>query len=160
MPFCPLGDYPAPRAVLTGHDQEVVCVSVCAELGLVISGAKGQCASLFFRVTLTGQKKVTSGTPINWNNGARALDDHLISDHLQTNVYPDDRYVVASQKWTIFIDSLHKHRLITCAFWFGRGSVSGPYHHRGPFAGFGGTRTLSVPTAHLGFQRGPLYHLL
>lgn len=35
------GDYPAPRAVLTGHDQEVVCVSVCAELGLVISGAKG-----------------------------------------------------------------------------------------------------------------------
>lgn len=37
-----LGDYPAPRAVLTGHDQEVVCVSVCAELGLVISGAKGQ----------------------------------------------------------------------------------------------------------------------
>lgn len=38
--FC-LADYPAPRAVLTGHDQEVVCVSVCAELGLVISGAKG-----------------------------------------------------------------------------------------------------------------------
>lgn len=37
------GDYPAPRAVLTGHDHEVVCVSVCAELGLVISGAKGQC---------------------------------------------------------------------------------------------------------------------
>uniref|UniRef100_A0A4W6FD26 Neurobeachin a n=1 Tax=Lates calcarifer TaxID=8187 RepID=A0A4W6FD26_LATCA len=31
-------DYPAPRAVLTGHDHEVVCVSVCAELGLVISG--------------------------------------------------------------------------------------------------------------------------
>lgn len=41
--FCFLtGDYPAPRAVLTGHDHEVVCVSVCAELGLVISGAKGQ----------------------------------------------------------------------------------------------------------------------
>lgn len=40
---CPaVGDYPAPRAVLTGHDHEVVCVSVCAELGLVISGAKGQ----------------------------------------------------------------------------------------------------------------------
>ncbi|XP_069496706.1 neurobeachin isoform X2 [Ambystoma mexicanum] len=37
-------DYPAPRAVLTGHDREVVCVSVCAELGLVISGAKeGPC---------------------------------------------------------------------------------------------------------------------
>lgn len=40
----PTGDYPAPRAVLTGHDHEVVCVSVCAELGLVISGAKeGPC---------------------------------------------------------------------------------------------------------------------
>uniref|UniRef100_A0A8D3C258 Neurobeachin n=1 Tax=Scophthalmus maximus TaxID=52904 RepID=A0A8D3C258_SCOMX len=40
----PNSDYPAPRAVLTGHDQEVVCVSVCAELGLVISGAKeGPC---------------------------------------------------------------------------------------------------------------------
>uniref|UniRef100_A0A8D3BWZ1 Neurobeachin n=1 Tax=Scophthalmus maximus TaxID=52904 RepID=A0A8D3BWZ1_SCOMX len=39
-----IGDYPAPRAVLTGHDHEVVCVSVCAELGLVISGAKeGPC---------------------------------------------------------------------------------------------------------------------
>uniref|UniRef100_A0A8C1SNX4 Neurobeachin n=1 Tax=Cyprinus carpio TaxID=7962 RepID=A0A8C1SNX4_CYPCA len=37
-------DYPAPRAVLTGHDYEVVCVSVCAELGIVISGAKeGPC---------------------------------------------------------------------------------------------------------------------
>lgn len=36
------GDYPAPRAVLTGHDYEVVCVSVCAELGIVISGAKGE----------------------------------------------------------------------------------------------------------------------
>uniref|UniRef100_A0A669CNB4 Neurobeachin n=1 Tax=Oreochromis niloticus TaxID=8128 RepID=A0A669CNB4_ORENI len=35
-----IGDNPnnTPRAVLTGHDQEVVCVSVCAELGLVISG--------------------------------------------------------------------------------------------------------------------------
>uniref|UniRef100_A0A3Q3K0V6 Neurobeachin n=1 Tax=Monopterus albus TaxID=43700 RepID=A0A3Q3K0V6_MONAL len=41
-----IGDNPSntPRAVLTGHDQEVVCVSVCAELGLVISGAKeGPC---------------------------------------------------------------------------------------------------------------------
>lgn len=42
MCFFLTGDYPAPRAVLTGHDHEVVCVSVCAELGLVISGAKGQ----------------------------------------------------------------------------------------------------------------------
>uniref|UniRef100_A0A3Q2XPC1 Neurobeachin n=1 Tax=Hippocampus comes TaxID=109280 RepID=A0A3Q2XPC1_HIPCM len=39
-----IGDYPAPRAVLTGHDQEVACVAVCAELGLVISGGKdGPC---------------------------------------------------------------------------------------------------------------------
>ncbi|KAG7262865.1 hypothetical protein CRUP_034209 [Coryphaenoides rupestris] len=38
------GDFPAPRAALTGHDHELVCVSVCAELGLVISGAKeGPC---------------------------------------------------------------------------------------------------------------------
>ncbi|XP_061156042.1 neurobeachin-like [Syngnathus typhle] len=37
-------EYPAPRAVLTGHDHEVACVSVCAELGLVISGAReGPC---------------------------------------------------------------------------------------------------------------------
>uniref|UniRef100_A0A8C6SE64 Neurobeachin n=1 Tax=Neogobius melanostomus TaxID=47308 RepID=A0A8C6SE64_9GOBI len=35
---------PSPRAVLTGHDQEVACVAVCAELGLVFSGAKaGPC---------------------------------------------------------------------------------------------------------------------
>uniref|UniRef100_A0A7N6B0B3 Neurobeachin n=1 Tax=Anabas testudineus TaxID=64144 RepID=A0A7N6B0B3_ANATE len=33
-----------PCRILTGHDHEVVCVSVCAELGLVISGAKeGPC---------------------------------------------------------------------------------------------------------------------
>ena len=38
----PTGDFPAPRAVLTGHDHELVCVAVCAELGLVISGAKGR----------------------------------------------------------------------------------------------------------------------
>ncbi|CAL9699976.1 unnamed protein product [Knipowitschia caucasica] len=33
-----------PRAILTGHDCEVTCASVCAELGLVISGCKeGPC---------------------------------------------------------------------------------------------------------------------
>uniref|UniRef100_A0A8C4X293 Neurobeachin n=1 Tax=Eptatretus burgeri TaxID=7764 RepID=A0A8C4X293_EPTBU len=38
------GDYPTPRAILTGHDCEVTAVAVCAELGLVISGAKeGPC---------------------------------------------------------------------------------------------------------------------
>ncbi|XP_074849294.1 lipopolysaccharide-responsive and beige-like anchor protein isoform X3 [Carettochelys insculpta] len=38
------GDFATPRAVLTGHDYEIVCATVCAELGLVISGAKeGPC---------------------------------------------------------------------------------------------------------------------
>lgn len=46
--LCLPGDYPAPRAVLTGHDHEVVCVSVCAELGLVISGAKGEMEKMLF----------------------------------------------------------------------------------------------------------------
>uniref|UniRef100_A0A3B3TAE5 Neurobeachin beta-propeller domain-containing protein n=1 Tax=Paramormyrops kingsleyae TaxID=1676925 RepID=A0A3B3TAE5_9TELE len=33
-----------PRAILTGHDCEITCASVCAELGLVISGCKeGPC---------------------------------------------------------------------------------------------------------------------
>lgn len=46
--LCPPGDYPAPRAVLTGHDHEVVCVCVCAELGLVISGAKGEMKKILY----------------------------------------------------------------------------------------------------------------
>ncbi|XP_075786138.1 lipopolysaccharide-responsive and beige-like anchor protein isoform X3 [Pelodiscus sinensis] len=38
------GDFATPRAVLTGHDYEIICATVCAELGLVISGAKeGPC---------------------------------------------------------------------------------------------------------------------
>ncbi|KAM9769828.1 lipopolysaccharide-responsive and beige-like anchor protein isoform 4-T4 [Menidia menidia] len=38
------GTFTTPRAILTGHDCEVTCVSVCAELGLVISGSKeGPC---------------------------------------------------------------------------------------------------------------------
>ncbi|XP_047222522.1 lipopolysaccharide-responsive and beige-like anchor protein isoform X5 [Girardinichthys multiradiatus] len=37
-------EFTTPRAILTGHDCEVTCVSVCAELGLVISGCKeGPC---------------------------------------------------------------------------------------------------------------------
>jgi len=36
--------FTTPRAILTGHDCEVTCVSVCAELGLVISGCKGEAA--------------------------------------------------------------------------------------------------------------------
>lgn len=53
------GDYPAPRAVLTGHDQEVVCVSVCAELGLVISGAKGQWTSVFDNSNVEGKETLS-----------------------------------------------------------------------------------------------------
>lgn len=34
--------FTTPRAILTGHDCEVTCASVCAELGLVISGCKGK----------------------------------------------------------------------------------------------------------------------
>lgn len=44
-----IGDNPGsetttPRAILTGHDYEVTCAAVCAELGLVLSGSKeGPC---------------------------------------------------------------------------------------------------------------------
>uniref|UniRef100_A0A8B9P7S4 LPS responsive beige-like anchor protein n=1 Tax=Apteryx owenii TaxID=8824 RepID=A0A8B9P7S4_APTOW len=38
------GDFATPRAILTGHDYEIICATVCAELGLVISGSKeGPC---------------------------------------------------------------------------------------------------------------------
>uniref|UniRef100_A0A673HMB2 Lipopolysaccharide-responsive and beige-like anchor protein n=1 Tax=Sinocyclocheilus rhinocerous TaxID=307959 RepID=A0A673HMB2_9TELE len=38
------GKFVTPRTILTGHDCEVTCASVCAELGLVISGCKeGPC---------------------------------------------------------------------------------------------------------------------
>ncbi|XP_044046004.1 lipopolysaccharide-responsive and beige-like anchor protein isoform X3 [Siniperca chuatsi] len=37
-------EFTTPRAILTGHDCEVTCASVCAELGLVVSGCKeGPC---------------------------------------------------------------------------------------------------------------------
>ncbi|XP_012515469.1 PREDICTED: lipopolysaccharide-responsive and beige-like anchor protein [Propithecus coquereli] len=44
-----IGDNPgsettAPRAILTGHDYEITCAAVCAELGLVLSGSQeGPC---------------------------------------------------------------------------------------------------------------------
>ncbi|XP_028932472.1 lipopolysaccharide-responsive and beige-like anchor protein isoform X2 [Ornithorhynchus anatinus] len=44
-----IGDNPGsqvatPRAILTGHDYEITCATVCAELGLVLSGSKeGPC---------------------------------------------------------------------------------------------------------------------
>ncbi|MFT7815131.1 lipopolysaccharide-responsive and beige-like anchor protein [Arapaima gigas] len=38
------GQFVTPRAIMTGHDREVTCASVCAELGLVISGSQeGPC---------------------------------------------------------------------------------------------------------------------
>ncbi|XP_054846047.1 lipopolysaccharide-responsive and beige-like anchor protein isoform X2 [Eublepharis macularius] len=40
----PSGEFASPRAILTGHDYEIVCAAICAELGLVISGSKdGPC---------------------------------------------------------------------------------------------------------------------
>ncbi|XP_028598700.2 lipopolysaccharide-responsive and beige-like anchor protein isoform X3 [Podarcis muralis] len=40
----PSGEFATPRAILTGHDYEITCASICAELGLVISGSKeGPC---------------------------------------------------------------------------------------------------------------------
>ncbi|XP_067897231.1 lipopolysaccharide-responsive and beige-like anchor protein [Heterodontus francisci] len=40
----PNTEYAAPRAILTGHDCEINCAAICAELGLVISGSKeGPC---------------------------------------------------------------------------------------------------------------------
>ncbi|XP_043919368.1 lipopolysaccharide-responsive and beige-like anchor protein [Protopterus annectens] len=40
----PASEFATPRAILTGHDCEITCAAVCAELGLVISGSKeGPC---------------------------------------------------------------------------------------------------------------------
>ncbi|CAH2301148.1 lipopolysaccharide-responsive and beige-like anchor [Pelobates cultripes] len=40
----PGNEFATPRAILTGHDCEITCSTVCAELGLVISGSKeGPC---------------------------------------------------------------------------------------------------------------------
>uniref|UniRef100_A0A8B9H224 Neurobeachin a n=1 Tax=Astyanax mexicanus TaxID=7994 RepID=A0A8B9H224_ASTMX len=91
-----LGDYPAPRAVLTGHDHEVVCVSVCAELGLVISGAKGHgwslltvcvcvcvcvCVSQAILLSSDGQNLVTGG-----DNGV--VEVWQACDFKQLYIYP------------------------------------------------------------------------
>ncbi|XP_004685379.1 PREDICTED: lipopolysaccharide-responsive and beige-like anchor protein isoform X2 [Condylura cristata] len=38
------GETTTPRAILTGHDYEITCAAICAELGLVLSGSKeGPC---------------------------------------------------------------------------------------------------------------------
>ena len=34
-------EHPTPKSTLTGHNSEVTCVSVLAELGMVVSGSKG-----------------------------------------------------------------------------------------------------------------------
>ena len=40
--FCDSGlEHPTPKASLTGHESEVTCVAVLAEMGLVMSGSKG-----------------------------------------------------------------------------------------------------------------------
>ena len=47
-PFCvcfPKGGTTTPRAILTGHDYEITCAAVCAELGLVLSGSTGKSVS-------------------------------------------------------------------------------------------------------------------
>ena len=38
--MCVLGSSVAPEAILTGHEESVVCVDISASLALVVSGAK------------------------------------------------------------------------------------------------------------------------
>lgn len=52
-----LAEFTTPRAILTGHDCEVTCASVCAELGLVISGCKGELVRLSKMYIYTEQQK-------------------------------------------------------------------------------------------------------
>lgn len=40
--FLAKGETTTPRAILTGHDYEITCAAVCAELGLVLSGSQGK----------------------------------------------------------------------------------------------------------------------
>lgn len=40
--FLAKGETTTPRAILTGHDYEITCATVCAELGLVLSGSQGK----------------------------------------------------------------------------------------------------------------------
>lgn len=48
----PKGGTTTPRAILTGHDYEITCAAVCAELGLVLSGSTGKsvCGTFVKRV--------------------------------------------------------------------------------------------------------------
>jgi hypothetical protein len=39
-------DHPTPKATLTGHETEVTCVAVLAELGLVFSGSISKSVNL------------------------------------------------------------------------------------------------------------------
>lgn len=40
--FLAKGETTTPRAILTGHDYEITCAAICAELGLVLSGSQGK----------------------------------------------------------------------------------------------------------------------
>lgn len=41
LPFGAGVEKPTPKAILTGHQSEIACVVVSAELGIVVSGSKG-----------------------------------------------------------------------------------------------------------------------
>lgn len=60
--FSPAGETTTPRAILTGHDYEITCAAICAELGLVLSGSQGKigfgrgiCFSLFSKPVNTDE---------------------------------------------------------------------------------------------------------
>lgn len=42
------GENPSPVAILTGHEQTVICVEVSASLGLVVSGSQGKGSCVCF----------------------------------------------------------------------------------------------------------------
>ena len=44
---------PTPKAILTGHQSEVLCVVVSAELGIVVSGSSGKDTSSCIGVVFT-----------------------------------------------------------------------------------------------------------
>lgn len=61
----PKGGTTTPRAILTGHDYEITCAAVCAELGLVLSGSTGKsvCGTFVKRVCAVWGHRPRSGTP-------------------------------------------------------------------------------------------------
>ena len=54
---CNLGvESPTPKAILTGHQSEVLCVVVSAELGIVVSGSSGKDTSQLMYRTVVAMK--------------------------------------------------------------------------------------------------------